>query len=77
MLDQEAQVEREQQNLAARPKKRPAAPGDDLLPARTLADRERAFEEQTKGLHVALAELRKLAAAKRKELESYIAKTRR
>jgi hypothetical protein len=70
LLDMESQIQRDANALAARPKKRPAAPGDDLLPERTLAERDRAVEEQTKGLHVALAELRKLAERERAELES-------
>lgn len=36
LLDAEAQVQREEQRLASRPKKRPAQPTDDTLPDRTI-----------------------------------------
>jgi hypothetical protein len=74
VLSMEQQIVREEQQLAARPKKRPSEVGDDLLPDRTIAERERAWEEQTKHMHAAHAELRKLAETERRELESYVAK---
>lgn len=76
LLDAEAQVQREEQQLANRPKKRPAQPTDDTLPDRTIEKQARDWEEQTKHLHVALAELHKLTVSERKELESYTAKRR-
>lgn len=45
LLDLEAQVERDEAALASRPKKRPTQPGGDTLPQRTLAERDRAFEQ--------------------------------
>jgi hypothetical protein len=71
LIGMESQAEREEAALATRPKKRPSEPRDDLVPDRTLAERDRDWEQQTKYLHAALAELRKLAAAERKELESF------
>jgi hypothetical protein len=76
LLDMEGQVQREEQQIAARPKKRPSEVGDDLVPDRTLAERGRAWEEQTKHLRAAHAELRKLAETERKELESFVTKRR-
>jgi hypothetical protein len=70
LLQQEEQIAREEQALAARPKTRPAQPGDQVLPDRTLAQRDADWQEQTKAKRAALAELRKLAAKERKELES-------
>ena len=49
LLNLEQQVIREEQYLAARSKKRPTQPGDDLLPDRTLTERDRAWAEETKG----------------------------
>jgi hypothetical protein len=71
LLQQEEQVAREEQALAARPKTRPAQPGDQVLPDRTLAQRDADWQEQTKAKRAALAELRKLAAKERKELEAF------
>ena len=45
LLDLEAQVQRDEAALASRPKKRPTQPGGDTLPQRTLAERDRAFEQ--------------------------------
>jgi hypothetical protein len=71
LIGMESQAEREEAALATRPEKRPTQPTDDQLPDRTIEKQARDWEEQTKYLHVALAELRKLAAAERKELESF------
>jgi multidrug resistance efflux pump len=77
LVDLEAQVQRETANLAARPKNRPSQPADDQLPDRTIEKQARDWEERTKGLHVALADLRKLAAGERKELKGFISKKSR
>jgi hypothetical protein len=74
LFDLESQVQREEQAVAARPKMRPAAPGDDLLPDRTLAERDRAFEEETKGRRDGLEVLKAQAKRERAELESFIGK---
>jgi hypothetical protein len=71
LLDLEAQAQREEQNLALRPKKRPTQPTDDRLPDRTIEKQARDWEEQTKGRHAALAELKAQANAERKTLESF------
>jgi hypothetical protein len=69
--DMEAQVQRDEQVLATRPKTRPAQPGDEILPDRTIAQRDADWQVQTKDKRAALGELRKLAAAERKELEAF------
>ena len=71
LIDMESQVQREEAALASRPKSRPAQPGDDALPNRTIEKQAQAFVEQTKYLQTSLAELRTLAAAQRRELEGY------
>jgi hypothetical protein len=71
LLQQEQQIVREEQALAARPKTRPPQPGDQTLPDRTLAQRDADWQEQTKAKRAALGELRKLAAKERKELEAF------
>jgi hypothetical protein len=75
-LDLEAQIVREEQQLALRPKKRPAQPGDETLPDRTLAQRNVDYELQTKDRREGLAALREQAKRERKELESFITKRR-
>ncbi len=77
LLDMEAQVQRDGQQLAARPKTRPAQFDDDKLPDRTLEQRNKDYAAETAGMEAALEELRDLAKSERRELESYIAKPRR
>jgi hypothetical protein len=72
LLDLEQQVIREEQQLAARPKTRPAQASDDTLPDRTLAKRNADWQEQTKHKHAALADLKEQAKRERKELESLV-----
>lgn len=74
LLGMEAQVGREEQALALRPKKRPRELGDDLLAAEAIKRFEQAFEDQTKHRVGSLAELKKLAAAERNALESFTKK---
>lgn len=74
LLDLEQQVVREEQKLAGRPRTRPNEPGDDLVPNRTLAERDRAWEEQTKDRRDSLGALKEQAKAERKELEGYVVK---
>jgi hypothetical protein len=76
LIGMEQQIEREEATLASRPKKRPASATDDTLPDRLLEKQEREWQEKTKYLHAALADLRKSAATERKELESFTAKRR-
>ena len=76
LLGLEAQVQREEQNLAARPTKRPAQPGDEVLPDRTLAKRDAGWLDETKYKHAALAELKDQAKRERRELESFVTKRR-
>jgi hypothetical protein len=71
LLDMEAQVQRDEQVLAARPKTRPAQPGDEALPDRTLDQRNADWQVETKNRRAGLAELRKLAEKERRELESF------
>jgi hypothetical protein len=75
-LEPEQQVVRDEQKLAARPKTRPAEKGDDVLPDRTIGQREAAWLDE--GIHrrAALGELKAQAAKERKELESFIVKAR-
>jgi hypothetical protein len=67
----EQQVEREAAALASRPKNRPTERTDDTLPDRTLEKRNADWQEQTKHMHAAHAELRKLADKERRELDSF------
>ena len=76
LLDVEAQVQREDQQLASRPKKRPTQPGDDALPDRTIEKQDRAWEDETKSRRNGLGVLKDQAKAERKELESFITKRR-
>jgi uncharacterized tellurite resistance protein B-like protein len=76
LLDAEAQAQREEAALVTRPLWRPSQPTDDQLPDRTIEKKARDWEEQTNYLRASLADLRKLAATERKELESYITKRR-
>lgn len=71
LLDLEAQLQRDDAVLASRPKKRPAAPGDDLLPDRTLEERDRAWEQETQVRREGLTALRDQAKVERKELECF------
>jgi hypothetical protein len=72
LLDLEAQVQREEQNLALRPKKRPPAPGDDLLADEVIKRQEEAFAAQTAGRRDQIVLLKQQAKAQRAELESFI-----
>lgn len=72
LLDMEGQIQREAVALGSRPKKRPVSRGDALIPDRTIAEWEEAWEQQTKHGVLALAQLRELAAAERSELESLV-----
>ncbi len=71
LLGMEQQIQREATALESRPKKRPAQSGDELVPDRTIAEWEEAFEHQTKHAHVALAALREQAKRERRELEGF------
>jgi hypothetical protein len=70
LVDLEAQVVREEGILAARPKIRPAQPGDEVLPDRMLKQRNAAWQDETKHKRGALAELKEQAKRERKELEA-------
>jgi hypothetical protein len=71
LLGMEQQIVREEQQLAARPKTRPAQPGDETLPDRTLEQRNADWQVETKDRRAAIAELRKLAEKERRELDSF------
>lgn len=64
------------QCLAALPKKRPAAPGDDMLASEVIERLNRAFEEESKGRRDGFEVLKAQAKHERAELESYITKTK-
>jgi hypothetical protein len=70
LLDAEAQVERDEAALASRPKTRPAEPGDDLLPDRTLRQRGAAYADETKARIAALADFRESAKNERRALDA-------
>jgi hypothetical protein len=72
LLDLEAQVVREEANLAVRPSKRPPQPGDDLLADEVLKRQAEAFAAQTAGRRDQVAVLKAQAKAERAELESFI-----
>jgi len=71
-LDMEQQAIREEAALASRPKNRPAELTDEALPDRTLEKRNADWQEQTKHMRAAHAELKEQAKAERKALESLI-----
>ena len=70
----EGQALREQQALAVRPKTRPAELADRMLAPEVVKRLGSEYAGQTKVLRDELAELRKLAAAERRELEGLIRK---
>jgi hypothetical protein len=74
--DWEAEVVRDEQKLAARPKTRPVQKGDETLPERTIAQRDAAWLDEGTHRRAALAELKAQATKERKELESFIVKAR-
>jgi hypothetical protein len=71
LLSMEQQVVREEEILAARPKTRPAQPGDETLPDRTLEQRNADWQVQTKDIRAGLADLKEQAKRERRELESF------
>jgi hypothetical protein len=73
----EQQVQREEQAVAARPRKRPAARGDDMLATEVIKRLESAFEEESKGRRDGLEVLKAQAKHERAELEGYIPQKRR
>jgi hypothetical protein len=77
LLNIEQQIVREEQILAKRGKKRPPAHDEELLPDRTVAQRDAAYLDETKHRQSALAELKEQAKAERRELESFITTKRR
>jgi hypothetical protein len=76
LLSMEQQIVREEQQLAARPKTRPATPGDEVLPDRTLAQRDAEWLDATKYRRNLLAELKEQAKTERRTLDSFITKAR-
>lgn len=71
LLGMEAQAQREEQELASRPQKRPIQTGDDLLPDRTIAQRDREWEDATKHRAESLAALKDQIKQERAELEAF------
>jgi hypothetical protein len=76
LLGMEQQIIREEGILAACPKTRPAQQGDDLLPDRTLDQRNADWQVESKNKRAGLEDLKEQAKRERRELESYI-KSRR
>jgi hypothetical protein len=70
----EQQIQREEQAVAARPRKRPPARGDDMLADEVIKRLEAAFEEEARGRRDGLEVLRAQAKHERAELEAFIAK---
>jgi hypothetical protein len=68
LLDMEQQVIRDEQKLAARSKKRPAQPGDELLRDRTLAQRDAGWLDETKYKQGALVDLKPKRSANARNL---------
>jgi hypothetical protein len=77
LLSIEQQIVREEQLLAARPKTRPVQQGDDLLPDRTIDERNRQWLDEKKHRRGVLDGLKEQAKAERKELEALITTNRR
>jgi hypothetical protein len=77
LLSIEQQIVREEQILATRGKKRPPAHDEELLPDRTVAQRDAAYLDETKHRQAALADLKEQAKRERRELESFITTKRR
>jgi hypothetical protein len=71
LLSLEQQVVREEALLAARPNTRPAQKGDELLPDRTIDERNRQWQDETKHKRGALADLKEQAKRERRELDSF------
>jgi hypothetical protein len=76
LLDMEAQVQRDEQQLATRGKKRPPAHDEQLLPDRTVAQRDRAYLDETAHRRAALSELKAQAKHERADLESFVIKSK-
>jgi hypothetical protein len=72
LLDMEQQIPREEARLAARPKTRPTMQGDDLLPDRTLEQRNADWQAETDHIRASLDALKEQAKVERRELESLI-----
>jgi hypothetical protein len=73
LLDLEAQVQRDEQLVAARGK-RPGNPGDKMLADEVIRRMDDEFEATTKLRRESVRQERELTAATRKELESFITK---
>ena len=71
LLDAEAQIQREEQELAGRPKKRGTAPGDEFLAPEVIKRQASAYEDETRSRHDSLVLLKEQARAERRELESF------
>jgi hypothetical protein len=74
LLSMEQQAIREEQQLALRPKTRPAQPGDEALPDRTLEQRNAAWLDETKHRRAAFAGLKEQAKVEPKLLEAFVVK---
>lgn len=71
LLDLEAQIQRDAAAVGARPKKRPAGPGDWKLPESAIERMEKEYKDQTEGMRRELATLKEQAKNERRELESW------
>jgi hypothetical protein len=73
LLDLEAQVQRDEQLVAARGK-RPGNPGDKMLADEIIRRMDDEYEAQTKSRRESVKQERELAVSTRKELEAFIVK---
>jgi hypothetical protein len=73
LLDLEAQVQRDEQLVAARGK-RPGNPGDKMLADEVIRRMDDEYEAQTRFRRESVEQERELAVSTRKELEAYIVK---
>lgn len=76
LVGMESQIQREEAALAIRPKNQPAQPGDDVMPDRTLKQRDAEWLDKSRYLRDSLEALKAEAASERRLLESYITKAR-
>jgi hypothetical protein len=71
LVELEGQIVREEQALAARPKKRPQQPNDDLIAPEGLKRLEDEFASRADYQRASLEELKEQAKKERSEVESF------
>ena len=77
LVELEGQIVREEQAVAARPKKRPQQPDDDLIPAEGLKRLEDEFAAKADCQRASLEELKETAKKERAELLAFVVKNGR